>query len=264
MLAVLMLIVATYIVFLSLPIVSVFLKFDLTQISSQLQTPGIINAIQLSLYTSLAATVCSVILAVPTGYFLATRKFYGKPVIDALMDLPLVLPPAVAGIALLYTFAPKGLLGPLFNSLGITIPGYTLAVVLAEIFVASPFLVRAVKIGFENQNKDLYNSAKILTGSRFRVFCTISLPLAMRAIISGTVMTWARAMGEFGATLMFAGNLPGITQTIPLAIYNMLYSNPASGLMLSIILISISFAVIIIVKVLEQKKYGVKRGGVRE
>jgi molybdate transport system permease protein len=263
MLAVLMLIVAAYIVFLSLPIVSVFLKFDLTQISSQLQTPGIINAIQLSLYTSLAATVCSVILAVPTGYFLATRKFYGKPVIDALMDLPLVLPPAVAGIALLYTFAPKGLLGPLFNSLGITLPGYTSAVIIAQVFVASPFLIRATKIGFETQNKDLYNSAKILTGSRLRVFYTISLPLVMRAIISGTVMTWARAMGEFGATLMFAGNLPGITQTIPLAIYNMLYSDPASGLMLSIILISISFAVIIIVKVLEQKKYGIKRGGVR-
>jgi molybdate transport system permease protein len=255
-LAFFMVIVVVYIIFLTLPIISVFLKLDLTQISSQLQTPGIINAIELSLYTSLIATFFAIILAVPTGYFLATKKFYGKTAIDTLMDLPLVLPPAVAGIALLYTFAPKGLLGPLFNSLGITIPGYTVAVIIAEIFVASPFLIKAVKIGFENQNKDLYNSAKILTDSRLRIFFTISLPLAMRAIISGTVMTWARAMGEFGATLMFAGNLPGITQTIPLAIYNMLYSDPTAGLMLAIILISISFAVIIIVKLLEQKRYG--------
>ncbi|MDR2202949.1 MAG: molybdate ABC transporter permease subunit [Nitrososphaerota archaeon] len=250
------LIVAIYVIFLALPLVSIFLEFDLTQISLHLQTPEVIDAIKLSLYTSLIATCVSIFLAVPTGYFLATRKFYGKAIIDTLFDLPLVLPPAVAGIALLYTFAPRGLLGPLFNSLGITISGYTIAVVIAETFVASPFLIRAVKIGFENQNRTLHDSAKILTGSRLRVFFTISLPLAMRAIISGTVMTWARAMGEFGATLMFAGNLPRITQTMPLAIYNMLYTDTASGLMLAIILISISFAVIIIVKLLEQKRYG--------
>jgi len=252
----LMIIVVTYIIFLTLPIISVFLKFDLTQISSQLQNPDIINAIKLSLYTSLISTIISIILAVPTGYFLATRKFYGKAIIDTLMDLPLVLPPAVAGIALLYTFAPRGILGPLFNELGIMIPGYTGAVIIAQTFVASPFLIKAVKIGFEKQDKNIYNSARILTGSRIRVFLTISLPLTSRAIISGTVMTWARAMGEFGATLMFAGNLPDITQTMPLAIYNMLYSEPLSGLMLSIILISIAFTVIIIVKLLEQKKYG--------
>jgi len=250
----LIVIIIACIVFLSLPILSVFLKFDVTQVSSQLHNPGIINALKLSLYTSIVATCCSIVLAVPMGYFLATRKFYGKPVIDALMDLPLVLPPAVAGIALLYTFAPKGTLGPLFNALGVTIPGYTVAVIIAQTFVAAPFLIRASKMGFEKQDKALYNSAKILTDSRFRIFFTISLPLASRAIISGVVMTWARAMGEFGATLMFAGNLPGITQTMPLAIYNMLYSEPIAGLVLSIILISIAFSVIVIVKLLEQKR----------
>jgi molybdate transport system permease protein len=237
-----------------LPIIAVFLKLDLTQISTQLQTPGVVQAIKLSLYSSLISTLCTIVLAVPTGYFLATRQFYGKPVIDTLIDLPLVLPPAVAGIALLYTFAPKGLLGPVFNRLDIIIPGYIGAVIIAQIFVASPFLIRSVKIGFEKQDQDIYNSAKILTGS-WRVFFTISLPLAFRAIVSGILMTWARAMGEFGATLMFAGNLPGITQTIPLAIYNMLYTDPLAGIMLSIILISIAFSVIVIVKLLEQKKY---------
>jgi molybdate transport system permease protein len=255
MLIILLLIVFTYISFLVLPIISVFLKLDLTQINTQLQPPGVLQAIKLSLYSSLISTICAMILAVPTGYFLATRKFYGKAVIDTLMDLPMVLPPAVAGIALLYTFAPGGLLGPIFNRLGIIIPGYIGAVILAQIFVASPFLIRSVKIGFEKQNQDVYNSAKILTGSHLRVFFTISLPLALRAIISGILITWARAMGEFGATLMFAGNLPGITQTIPLAIYNMLYSDPLAGVMLSIILISISFTVIIIVKLIEQKRY---------
>jgi molybdate transport system permease protein len=253
-LVIFLIIVVTYISFLVLPIFAVFLFFVLTQISTQLQTLGVVQAIKLSLYSSLISTLFAIILAVPTGYFLATRKFYGKTVIDTLMDLPLVLPPAVAGIALLYTFAPGGLLGPMFNKVGIVIPGYIGAVILAQIFVASPFLVRAVKIGFEKQNMDVYNSAKILTGSRLRVFFTISLPLAFRAIVSGILITWARAMGEFGATLMFAGNLPGITQTIPLAIYNMLYSNPLAGITLSIILISISFTVIVIVKLLEQKR----------
>jgi molybdate transport system permease protein len=254
-----MLIVIIYISFLVLPIVAVFLKLDLTQISTQLQNPGILQAIELSLYTSLIATLCSIILAVPTGYFLATRKFYGKTVIDALMDLPLVLPPAVAGIALLYTFTPGGLLGPILNRLGIIIPGYVGAVIIAQIFVASPFLLRSVKIGFEKQDQDIYNSAKILTGSRIRVFFTISFPLATRAIIPGILTTWARAMGEFGATLIFAGNLPGITQTIPLAIYNMLYSDPLAGITLAIILISISFTVIVTIKLLEQKRYGEKK-----
>ena len=254
-----LIIVGTYVSFLVLPIISVFLKIDLTQIGIQLQTLGVIQAIKLSLYTALISTLCAIILAVPTGYFLATRKFYGKVVIDTLMDLPLVLPPAVAGIALLYTFAPGGLLGPIFNRLDIIIPGYIGAVIIAQIFVASPFLIRSVKIGFEKQNQDVYNSAKILTSSRLRVFFTISLPLASRAIFSGILITWARAMGEFGATLMFAGNLPGITQTIPLAIYNMFYTDPLAGIMLSIILISISFTVIIIVKLLEQKSTGIKK-----
>ncbi|MDR2700324.1 MAG: molybdate ABC transporter permease subunit [Nitrososphaerota archaeon] len=254
--AFLMVIVVTYISFLTLPIIAVFLKLDIAQISTQLQNQGIIQAIELSLYTALIATLCSIILAVPTGYFLATRKFYGKTVIDTLMDLPLVLPPAVAGIALLYTFAPGGLLGPIFNRFGMIIPGYMGAVIIAQIFVASPFLIKSVKIGFENQDQAVYNSARILTGSRITVFFTISFPLAIRAIISGTLITWARSMGEFGATLMFAGNLPGITQTMPLAIYNMLYSDPIAGVMLSIVLISISFVVIVIVKLLEQKRYG--------
>ena len=255
-LIILALIVLTYFLFIVLPITAVFLRIDPNQVNAQLQNPIIVEAIKLSLYTSAVATLIAFVLTVPTAYFMATRKFYGKTVIDTIIDLPIVLPPAVAGVALLYAFAPKGLLGPILNSFGITIPGYTVAVIIAETFVASPFLLRSAKTGFENMDKDILNSARILSGSRLRVFFTVSLPLSMRAVTSGTMMTWARAMGEFGATLMFAGSLPGITETMPLAIYVFLYSDPTAGVMLSIVLIMISFSVLIIIKLIEQKRFG--------
>jgi molybdate transport system permease protein len=257
--AILSLIVLTYFLFVALPILAVFLRINPSQVNAELQNSQIIEAIKLSLFTSAVATLIAFVLAVPTAYFMATRKFPGKAIIDTIIDLPIVLPPAVAGVALLYTFAPRGLLGPLLNSLNLTIPGYTIAVIIAETFVASPFLLRSAKTGFENMDRDIINSAKILTGSRLRVFLTVSFPLSIRAITSGTMMTWARAMGEFGATLMFAGNLPGITQTMPLAIYTLLYSDPLAGVMLSIILIVISFSILIIIKLLEQKRFGNKK-----
>jgi molybdate transport system permease protein len=253
------LIVATYFLFVVLPIAAVFLRINPSQINAQLQNSVIIESISLSLFTSAIATLIAFVLAVPTAYFMATRKFPGKAIIDTVIDLPIVLPPAVAGVALLYAFAPRGLLGPLLNSLNLTIPGYTIAVIIAETFVASPFLLRSAKTGFENMDRDIFNSAKVLTGSRLRVFLTVSLPLSIRAITSGTMMTWARAMGEFGATLMFAGNLPGITQTMPLAIYTLLYSDPLGGVMLSTILIVISFSILIFIKLLEQKRFGNKK-----
>jgi molybdate transport system permease protein len=252
-------IVVTYFLFVALPILAVFLRINPSQVSSQLQNSQIIEAIKLSLFTSAIATLIAFILTVPTAYFMATRRFPGKAVIDTIIDLPIVLPPAVAGVALLYAFAPKGLLGPILNKFGFIIPGYTIAVIIAEAFVASPFLLRSAKTGFENMDRDIFNSAKILSGSRLRVFFTVSLPLSIRAITSGAMMTWARAMGEFGATLMFAGNLPGITQTMPLAIYTLLYSDPLAGVMLSIILIVISFTILIIIKLIEQKRFGNKK-----
>jgi len=256
---ILALIVITYLIFITLPIASIFLNLDPTQIGTQLQNWQVINAIQLSLYTSAIAALLAFILAVPSAYFMATRNFPGKTIIDTILDLPVVLPPAVAGIALLYAFAPRGILGPTLTQLGITIPGFTIAVIIAQAFTASPFLFRAAKTGFENQNRDIYNSAQILSGSRLRVFFTISLPLNMRNILSGTLMAWTRAMGEFGATLMFAGNLPGETATMPLTIYTLLYSNQTGAIILSIMLIALSFSVLVIVKLLEQKRFGAKK-----
>jgi molybdate transport system permease protein len=148
----------------------------------------------------------------------------------------------------------------MLNGLGLTVPGGTVAVVLAQIFVASPFLLRSAKTGFENIDQEVVNSAKILSGSRLRVFFTITLPLAAPVIISGIMMTWARAMGEFGATIMFAGNLPGVTQTMPLSIYVLMSSDhPYASIMLSTILIIISFSILILLKLLEQKRFGRKK-----
>ncbi len=216
-LAVLAVIIVVFVLLIALPILSVFLRLDPRQAVAQMQTPEIQNAIALGLLTSGVATVLSSIFAVPTAYILATRQFQGKIVLDTLLDIPMVLPPAVAGVALLLAFAPKGLLGPLFSGVGLTFPGSTVAVILAQVFVASPLVLRSAKNAFENLNPDIISSAKILSDSRLRVFLTVTLPLSSHQILPGVMMTWARSMGEFGATLMFAGNLPGITQTMPLA-----------------------------------------------
>jgi molybdate transport system permease protein len=234
----------------------VFLRLDPTQVFIQLQTPAIVNAIALGLLTSLVATAVSLMLAVPTAYVLATHNFRGKTILDTLMDIPIVLPPAVAGVALLLAFAPKGLLGPLFTEIGITLPGSTIAVIMAQVFVASPLMLRSAKSAFENLNPDLINSAKILSDSDLRVFLTVTLPLSSRQIISGVMMTWARSMGEFGATLMFAGNLPGITQTMPLSIYLLMSEDPFAAIVLSALMITFSFSILICVKLLDRKRYG--------
>jgi len=174
--------------------------------------------------------------------------------LDTLIDVPIVLPPAVAGVALLFAFAPRGLLGPVLNYFGIIVPGSTIAVIIAQVFVASPFVLRAAKNAFQSIDPDIINSARILTPSKLRIFFTITLPMSKRQILSGLAMTWARAMGEFGATLMFAGNLPTITQTMPLAIYSLMAADPFGAIVLSAVLIIISFAILILIKILEKKK----------
>lgn len=260
MLVLLGVIVTLFLLFIAMPIVAVFLKIDFSQAYSQLQNPRILDAISLGLITSAVATVAAFVFAVPTAYFLATRNFRGKAIINTLIDLPIVLPPAVAGVALLLTFAPRGsLLAPILNPLGIVIPGNVVAVILAQMFVASPFILSASKAGFENVDQNVVNSAKILSGSRLRVFFTVTLPLAASGVISGTIMTWTRAMGEFGATIMFAGNLPGVTQTMPLAIYTLMTQDPYGGIVLSSIMIVMSFSILIIVKLLGNKKFGAQK-----
>ena len=240
--------------FIVIPLAAVFYYLDPNKIVVELGNPAIIDALGLGLVTSLLAAFISLIFSVPTAYLLATRNFRGKAVFDAVFDVPMVLPPAVAGLALLLAFAPRGLLGPELRQLGIILPGSTLAVILAQFFVSSPFVLRSSKAAFEQVDKKLVDSARLLNPSRLSVFFTIVLPLAANGVLAGLVMTWARAMGEFGATLMFAGNLPGVTQTMPLAIYMLMAEDPLASNVLSAILVATSFSILIIFRLLERGK----------
>ncbi|MCW4042414.1 MAG: ABC transporter permease [Candidatus Bathyarchaeota archaeon] len=247
-----------FIAFISFPIAAVFLNLDLDMLTLQLRNPQVLSALTVSIVTSSFATLISFIFGIPTAYLLATRRFPGRSIVDTILDIPIVLPPAVAGIALLLAFAPRGILGPTLKEFGIILPGSTIAVVLAQIFVASPFLIRSAKAAFEDVDRNLVNSAKILSSSRLRVFLTITLPLSSHGLLAGTIMTWARSMGEFGATLMFAGNLPGVTQTMPLAIYMLMAEDPMASNVLSAILIVVSFGVLALFKILGRKRYGAR------
>lgn len=240
--------------FIAVPLIAIFYHLNLTTIVSELQNPEVIEALSLGFVTSVIAAFMSCVLAVPTAYMLATRNFVGKSVLDAVLDVPMILPPAVAGLALLLAFAPRGLLGPELQRLGIILPGSTIAVVLSQLFVASPFVLRSSKAAFENVDARLVDSARLLNPSRLGVFFTVTLPLAANGVLAGLVMTWARAMGEFGATLMFAGNLPGVTQTMPLAIYMLMAEDPLASNVLSAILVITSFSVLVLFKVLERGK----------
>ena len=247
-----------FILFILIPLAAIFVNLSPGAVFMELHNPSVLDALEVGLATSSLATIMSFAFGVPTAYLLATRDFRGKSLVDALLDLPMVLPPAVAGLALLLAFAPRGLLGPALLQLGIILPGNVFAVVLAQLFVASPFILRSAKTAFENVPRKLVDNARILTPSGVRVFLTVTLPLSMYGVMTGLVMTWARSMGEFGATLMFAGNLPGVTQTMPLAIYMLMAQDPFASNLLSVILVVISFSVLALFKIFDRKRYGVR------
>ena len=208
---------------------------------------------QLSLLTATLSTLITFGAGTPVAYLLARQSFFGKSVVDTLIDLPMVLPPAVAGIALLMAFGRRGLLGPAFSSLGIELPFTTAAVILAETFVAAPFYVRSAKAGFGGVDRKLEQMSALLGVSNLETFLRITFPLAAPSLLGGLLMTWARALGEFGATIMFAGNFPGRTQTMPLAIYSGLESNLDSALVLSFLLVIVSFGILFAVRAISPK-----------
>lgn len=216
-----------------------------------LNTPTVVEALKLSLITTGITLTLAIVLGTPLAYLLARYRFPGYGLIDTFLDLPIVLPPAVAGIALLLTLGRRGWIGSwLDQQFGITIGFTTVAVVLAQLFVAAPFYIKAAKAGFESVDRNLETIASSLGSRSLRTFWKITVPLSLPALLGGVVMTWARALGEFGATIMFAGNFQGRTQTMPLAIYASFDS--AGGLdeavTLSVILVIVSFAVLLIFK----------------
>jgi molybdate transport system permease protein len=207
-------------VFLGLPVVVILGRSVLdgalgTSLSSRL----VLDALALSLVTTLISLALSVAIGFPLAWLLAHRQFRAKSIVETLVDLPIVLPPSVAGLALLLVFGRRGLLGEPLEFLGLTIPFTTIAVVIAQTFVSAPFFVRSARAGIAAVDRDLEDAARVDGASEAQLFRAITVPLAASALAAGLVMTWARALGEFGATIMFAGNVEGRTQTLPLVVY---------------------------------------------
>jgi molybdate transport system permease protein len=243
---------ALLLLFLTLPLVALVLRAIPLGFDAWL-SKATLDALQLSLTTATLATFIAFVVGTPVAYLLARENFRGKAVIDTLVDLPMVLPPSVAGIALLMAFGRRGLLGPALSSIGIELPFTIFAVILAETFVAAPFYVRSAKAGFGAVDRKLEQMSELLGVSPFRTFLRVTMPLAAPSLFGGLLMTWARALGEFGATIMFAGNFPGRTQTMPLAIYSGLESNLDSALALSVILVIVSFGILFLVRAISPK-----------
>lgn len=230
------------------PLVSLAWRaFDAAQLAAALADPLVTQALKLSFVTTTGSLVLVVLIGTPVAYVLARGRFPGREALDTLLAMPMVLPPAVAGLALLMAFGRRGTLG--LGALGLDIAFTTWAVVVAQVFVALPFYIRSARTGFEGVSPQLELVAATLGATEVRIFRRITLPLAAPSLIAGAVLAWARALGEFGATLMFAGNFSGRTQTMPLAIYSALETDLGSALTLALILLGASFAALMAVRI---------------
>ncbi len=220
---------------------------------ASIRKPIVVQALRLTGWTSLVTLILSVALGTPLAYTLARARFPGKRIVDTLVDLPIVLPPVVAGVGLLMAFGRRGLVGQYLQGsytipgLGVRLPELSLsfsttAVILAQLFVSAPFFVRAARAAFAETDRDVEDAAAIDGATPWQIFRLITVPLAVPALSSGLVLCWARAVGEFGATMMFAGNFIGRTQTMPLAIMGAMESDLYAALALSVLLVCLSFA----------------------
>ncbi len=236
--------------FLVLPLLALLFYSSPAELRANLARPEVRQAIGLSLRTSAWATLAAVLLGLPVAYLLARREFRGRLLLDNLIDLPIVLPPAVAGLALLLVFGRRGWLGAPLDDLGVRVTFTQVAVVIAQTFIAVSLFIRAATIGFAAVEPELEDAAAIDGAGPGQVFWRISLPLARRGVLSGVALAWARALGEFGATIIFAGNFPGRTQTMPLAIYLGFELELGVAVVLSVILIGCSFVVLLLIKLI--------------
>jgi molybdate transport system permease protein len=241
------LVIATIaVLFFALPFIGLLWRVPWSEASSLLLRSDSLTALRLSIECSILAAALSVVLGVPLAWVLARVSFPGRRIVRALCLLSLVLPPVVAGVALFSAYGRRGLVGdPLTNLFGVHLPFTTAGVVIAQTFVAMPFLVLTVEAAVRTLDPRPEESARTLGASSWYTFRRVTLPAIRPALVAGAVLAWARALGEFGATITFAGNLPGTTQTAPLAVYRALEANPDQALVLSLVLIAISFAVLI-------------------
>ena len=207
--------------FLGLPVLTLVVRAVLDgSLSVAIASPVVLEALWLSLVTTAISLIVTVVLGLPLAVVLARRRFRAKGLLEAVVDLPIVLPPSVAGLALLLVFGRRGLLNAPFELLGISVPFTTIAVILAQTFVSAPFFIRSARTGIAGVDRDLEDAARVDGASERQLFRAITVPLAGAALAAGLVMAWARSLGEFGATIMFAGNVEGKTQTLPLVVYS--------------------------------------------
>jgi molybdate transport system permease protein len=243
---------AVVVFFLAVPLLTLLLRTaeSISEVDSDTRRI-LTQAMRLTLVTTAISLFLTILLGSPLAFILARRRFRGARVIDTMVDLPIVLPPAVAGLALLLTFGRRGLLGESLDAAGITISFSTAAVVMAQCFVAAPFFIRSAKAGFTAVYRDSEEAAAVDGADRWQVFRDITLPLALPALSAGAVLAWARAVGEFGATILFAGSFPGRTQTVPLAIYGRYEAGDmTTALVLSSVLLAVSMGILFFLRLL--------------
>jgi molybdate transport system permease protein len=232
-------------VLLGLPVLALFLRVPPADLVTRLGDPIVLEALRLSFLTSACATLVIVLLGLPLAYVLAARSFPGKTGVEVIVTLPVVLPPTVAGLALLMAFGRTGLAGRALSSIGIQLPFTTVAVVMAQVFMAAPFFVLAARAGIASVDRRYLDAAATLRASEARTLFRVILPLSFRSLAAGAALAFARALGEFGATITFAGNLPGRTQTMPLAVYMALQSDLDAALVLSLLLVLTSIGLLL-------------------
>jgi molybdate transport system permease protein len=241
---------AVALTFLTLPIVAIFVDTSPGELLASLDDPVARDALWLSAKVTAISIALILVVGTPAAYFLATRRFRGRALAITLVELPLVLPPAVAGIALLAAVGPSGILGGAISDAGVRLVLETAGVVVALTFVASPFYVRQAQAAFASVDRTLIEAARTLGASEARTFARVAVPAAMPSLVAGTALAFGRALGEFGATLMFAGSFRGITQTVPLAIYDRFATDFPAALALSAVLVALSAAILLSVKLL--------------
>jgi molybdate transport system permease protein len=232
--------------FFVLPLAALVWRAPWAEAWDELRSPAVLTALRLSLVCSLSATLLSVLLGLPLAWVQARREFPGHALLRGLTMLPVVLPPVVGGVALLLAFGRRGIIGQwLDRFFGIRLPFTTAGAVVAETFVAMPFFILTLEAGFRSVDRGLEDAARTLGAGPWTVFRRVTLPLVRPSLQAGAVLCWARALGEFGATITFAGNFPGRTETLPLAVYLALESRPEAGIVLSLVLLAASLAVMV-------------------
>ncbi|MCA9940480.1 MAG: molybdate ABC transporter permease subunit [Anaerolineales bacterium] len=241
-------------IFLALPLLALIWRSSPQQVALNLGRVAVQQAIFISLITSTVSTGLVILTGTPVAYLMARRQFRGRRAVDTLIDLPTVLPPAVAGVALLMAFGRRGIAGTFLNTLGLNIAFTPIAVVMAQMFIAAPLYIKSAIVGFSGVEPEMEQAAGLDGASNWRVFWHITVPLSRAALLNGAVLTWARALGEFGATIIFAGNFPGRTQTMPLAIYIGFELELNVALTLSVILLGLSFLVLILARLFWQRE----------